>query len=104
MNLEIDSCNKFTEKFTKFHGEANNMFNELTEDFKEVQEHLKDEAKKYGEDEDTEPIEFVDHIYKFGKDFNSAIKHMVSLGILYLTVCNFLGKTRENEKEKGKTW
>ena len=53
------------------------MFSLLTQDFKDTKTELISEAKLYGENEETTIIEFVQHIYKFGRDFNAALKTMV---------------------------
>lgn len=41
------------------------MFQDLNSDFTEVKVNLVKEAQKYGEDEDTKPVEFINHIYTF---------------------------------------
>lgn len=53
------------------------MFVQLDLDFTEVKKNLLAEAKLYGENEETTIIEFIDHIYKFGREFNGALKTLV---------------------------
>ena len=73
----IKSCSKFYDKFDKIYFESNEMFTDLNNDFTDVQNNLKSEGKKFGEDDDMKIVEFVDCIYKFGKEFNEALKTMV---------------------------
>jgi hypothetical protein len=74
----IKNCSKFYIIFAQFYDESNIMFQDLSNDFSDVKLNLAKETKKYGEDEDTKPIDFIKHIYTFGKDFNDAIKNMVT--------------------------
>ena len=53
------------------------MFVQLDIDFNQVKKNLLQEAKLFGENDEATIIEFIDHIYKFGKEFNAALKTLV---------------------------
>jgi len=73
----IESCSSFIDNFVKFHSEADEIFNDLLKDFEEVRSNLITEGKKYGGNEDVGAIEVIEHIYKFAKEFNDALRNMV---------------------------
>ena len=93
----ILSCTKFYEKYEKIYIESSEIFTELSNDFSEVQENLKVEGKKFGEDDDIKLIEFIDNIFKFGKEFNEALKTMV-----FLNKLTYLGNSRKNKQKEAK--